>query len=159
MFPFLLKKQSEKLLNYTAATRQRKKVINAPSVAGCREALEAANHSYSVYLLATRKTLGLFKSFIPGTKEFGLRVKCAIDISTAFTLLKKVDKNIQQLEKAKLPPVIAATKAPVLSKSDDGVQRLPKVHKSPIRQSKSADNTPAHSTTVNIIITPRPTFH
>lgn len=158
MFPYFIKLQQQMLSDYVADVGMRKVAIKAPTVSGCRQALEETNHSYAAYTIRTKSFVGKLKSLIPFTTEFSLRIRCARQIDHAYSLLKQVDKNVKQLEKAKKQPPVIAAVTPKRSRSDGDISGLPTVYASPIKRSKSTDNTPSNSTSVKPIITTRPKF-
>jgi len=150
ILPFFIKKQQEALIQYVAEIAQRKVAINAPSVAGCRDALENANESYNTYTLLTKRMMGKLKSIIPFTQAFEARLICARRISTAYKLLAQVDKNIAALEAAK-GALRENDKAVKRSRSDEV---MPTVYPSPIarrRNSLSGDNV-GHRKSLNFAV-------
>jgi hypothetical protein len=152
MFPFFIKKQQEKLQQYSKFVANKKLTCEqSTTVIGVRTALENANHAYSVYLLNTRSSFGGFLSIIPGTSAFQSRLIAGRHISIAFEMLKKQDALIK----------VAPTNNPIKrSQSTGDIPALPTNYASPIKRSISADNTPVGTPDkkVNHTTTIRPTF-
>jgi hypothetical protein len=133
--PFFINLQHKALLNYSVQVSARKIAVKDKTSYGFGDAIKLVNQEVDAYRLATKTLFGKLKSFIPRTTAYSLRISCAKQIISAYSLIKKIDSNVEELEKNRMP-----AKEVVVRSQSEGANELHRVYPSPLKRAKSSDN-------------------
>lgn len=155
MIPLFIKYQEKHLQEYASKVRESFQYVKCDrnTIKGVKAALNDANHAYSYYLLNTRNFGGKFKSYIPLTKAFKSRINAARKIDAAFSILKQQDTAITKPSPDDYEPYLALRRA----SSVKDIPTQPRHFNSPIRRTRSADNSPFSSVKIEYVDTVKPT--
>lgn len=138
MFPFFIQKQREKLSKYAEHVAKKIKDNQVGTFAQREEAGQALN-SVAFTFIKYREALrdhGKFDSYLPWKETFKRRIECAKAIDKAFLALKETERNIK-FNPAINKPVI---NTPLRRTKSEEAATLPKVYPSPIKRSKSTND-------------------
>src|SRR5687768_8192893 len=94
-FPFLIKLQQKKLKARTTELLERKKRITSKPVTGATQAIKQANDACGCFKLQTKTKKQKLKSYLPGTKQFRLRLLCAERLSKLEKILDAVEVALE----------------------------------------------------------------
>jgi peptidyl-tRNA hydrolase len=120
IFPFFLKFQQDKLNKRLHLVAEKHKQTNYQHVEGAGIQIKAAIIASDLHNSYAKSTKGLFKSFIPTTKEFHIRVICAKRLAETRIMLDEVEKAMSN---AKLKPDHSRQIKKSLSDSEEVLQR------------------------------------